>query len=97
MVEGVRCFILTRVVMVHTCCIQLDLMLVPRPRVDVGADWYNNQISLPWVYSCILSLDSSEATGIETFQFYPLCVYSQTEDQRNLPLLLLRRSFYVTP
>jgi hypothetical protein len=55
------------------------------------------KISLPWVYSCILSLDSSEATGIETFQFYPLCVYSQTEDQRNLPLLLLRRSFYVTP
>ena len=37
-IEGMRCFILPHVVMVHTCCIQPDLMLVPRPRVDVGAE-----------------------------------------------------------
>jgi hypothetical protein len=41
-VEGVRCFILTRVVMVYICRIQLDLMPVLRLRVDVGARAYND-------------------------------------------------------
>lgn len=77
-IEGMRCFILPHVVMVHTCCIQPDLMLVPRPRVDVGAERTMTRF-LFFGYTLAYSPRFQRSNCIENIiRFYPLCVYSQT-------------------
>src|ERR1700733_6650263 len=89
-----RCFILPHVVMVHTCCIQPDLMLVPRPRVDVGAERTMTRF-LFFGYTLAYSPQFQRSDCIETFNS-TLCMYTARRKIRRFKtLLLLRRSFCV--